>query len=320
MLKFMNFNKVGLLLWTTILLSPLQANSNPVQLNIDTTASHYYLFSYFMGQDKGMCYAISTDGMDWSPINKAQSFLVPQIGVQKLLRDPSINKGVDGLFRVVWTTDWNGKEIGYASSPDLIHWSKQQSIPVMKDVKETGHCWAPEIFYDEVQKQYLIYWSSDVGIWSIYYVTTKDFKQFSPPKILFTNGGVGGGKAGNLGPIDAYIFKENSSKYMLFYKKDDNTGVPTLYYRFGKSPTGPWGDENGPIMPSTGDEGPSCIKIGKEYRVYTDPFESEKAYVYITTDLKNWERKVTNLNMSHGSIIEISRKLAIKILKENELK
>jgi beta-galactosidase len=58
-----------------------------------------------------------------------------------------------------------------------------------------------------------------------------------------------------------------------------------------KTPEGAWGEEFGPIMPSTGDEGPSCVKVDNEYRVYTDPFESGFAYVFTSTDLKNGSEK-----------------------------
>ena len=75
-------------------------------------------------------------------------------------------------------------------------------------------------------------------------------------------------------------------------------------------------NEIGPILPSTGDEGPSCIKIGNEYRVYTDPFESDKAYIFISKNLKNWHRETSDLKMSHGSVIEIPQQLADRLLNK----
>jgi beta-galactosidase len=58
-------------------------------------------------------------------------------------------------------------------------------------------------------------------------------------------------------------------------------------------------------VPSTGDEGPSVLKVGDEYRVYTDPFESEFMYMYRSKDLKSWTRVVTDLRMSHGTVTRI---------------
>ena len=167
----------------------------------------------------------------------------------------------------------------------------------------------------------MIFWSSNIGIWvaggegRIYYMTTKNFKQFSKAKVLFKNGFPAGGQAGNNGPIDAFICQDGNTKYIMFYKKDDNTGVPNIYYRVANTPEGMWGEEFGPITPSTGDEGPSCIKIGDEYRIYTDPIESDFAYLYISNDLKSWRRKVTNLKMSHGTAIEIPPRLAKKLIE-----
>lgn len=291
---------------------------------IDQNAQHFFLFSYFLDQDKGIYLALSTDGLNWETVNNGQTIMSPKVGSQKLMRDPSIYCGPDGIYRLVWTTGWEGKDIGYSWSSDLIHWSDQQEIPVGENMDSIKNCWAPEIFYDDLKEQYMIFWSSNIGEWKIkgsegriYYVTTTDFKQFNKPMILFRNGFPAGGKAGNDGPIDAFIFKDGENRYILFYKKDDNTRIPNIFYRVAKTPEGDWGEECGPIIPSTGDEGPSCIKIDGEYRLYTDPFESKFAYVFLSNDLINWQRKTTNLKMSHGTVIEIPKNRAMALLKEH---
>lgn len=277
-------------------------NGCATTINADSPPKRF-LISYFYGQDDGVRLALSQDGIQWTPINGGAPVLRPLPG--NIVRDPSILRGKDGVYRMVWTTGWQGHEIGYASSTDLIHWTDQKKIPVMGNTS-AGHTWAPELFFDDTTDTYQISWSSDGSPWAIHYVTTKDFNSFSERKVLFTNGGMGGGKAGNEGPIDAYVLKDAPGKYIIFYKKDDNTGVPTVFFRRGSSPTGPWGDEMGPITPSTGDEGPSVVKVGDEYRVYTDPFESEFMYMFKSKDLKTWTRVVTNLHMSHGTVIPIS--------------
>jgi beta-galactosidase len=263
-----------------------------------------FLISYFYGQDDGAKLALSDDGIHWKPINGGAPVVRPFPG--EIIRDPSILRGRDGVYRMVWTTGWEGHEIGYASSKDLIHWTDQKKLPVMANTN-VKHTWAPELFFDDTTDTYVISWCSDGEPWALYYMTTKDFKSFGERKVLFTNGGMGGGKAGNTGPIDPYILKPSSAVYLLFYKKDDNTGVPTVFYRSSAHPTGPWGEENGPITPSTGDEGPAVLKVGDEYRVYTDPFESDFMYMYRSKDLKTWQRIVTDLHMSHGTVIRIPR-------------
>ncbi|MBX6361803.1 MAG: hypothetical protein IRZ03_17200, partial [Acidobacterium ailaaui] len=144
------------------------------------TTKQYYLFSYFLNEHQGMCYAISTDGISWKPLNNSKPYLTPNIGKEKLMRDPSINLGPDSVYRVVWTTGWKDTHIGYAYSKDLIHWSTERLLPVMKGIPGAKMSWAPEIFYDNIQHKYMIYWSSAVDtVWSIYYTLTEDFKQFT---------------------------------------------------------------------------------------------------------------------------------------------
>ncbi len=292
------------------------------QATIDTNATHFLFLVYFIEEDQGMYYALSTDGINWQPLYGGKPVFSPKTGSQQLVRDPAVYRGPDGVYRLVWTTGWRGKDIGYAYSSDLIHWSEPKALAVGQTVDSINNCWAPEIFYNDRKKQYMVYWSSNIGPWRkpegegrIYAVTTKDFNTFSQPAILYRNGFPGGGQAGNDGPIDAFLYRNGKADYLFFYKKDDNTGVPNIYYRRGKSPEGPWQEEQGPIVPSTGDEGPSCIKHNGLYHIYTDPFESDSAYVYLSRDLKRWERKATNLSMKHGTVIEIPRKTAMGLLR-----
>jgi len=305
--------------------TPNAITNDLYQNKIDLKAKQFLLFSYFTGQAGGAHLALSIDGLHWEQLNGRQPVIIPQVGSEKLMRDPSINHGKDGVYRMVWTSGWKGKDIGYAESLDLIHWNRQKAIAVGEHIDSTNNCWAPEIFYDDIKKQYMIYWSSNIGPWKkmgsecrIYYVTTKDFKIFSKPKILFRNGFPAGGAPGNNGPIDAFIYKDGKKRYILFYKKDDNSHVPNLYYRIGKTPKDTWGEEFGPVKPSIGDEGPCALKIDNSYYIFTDPAESDSAYVFVSKNLKDWQRKVTDLRMSHGTIIEISRQTAIKLLTYNK--
>lgn len=122
-----------------------------------------YLFSYFKdnGQD-GLHLAYSYDGLKWHALKNDQSFLTPQIGNAKLMRDPCILLDADDTFHMVWTVSWWDKGIGYASSKDLINWSEQKFIPVMEHEPDAKNCWAPEIFYDDQKDQYLIFWATTI--------------------------------------------------------------------------------------------------------------------------------------------------------------
>src|SRR5437667_6498668 len=81
----------------------------------------YFLFTSFRGNGDGLHLAISQDGYHWTNLNKNNLFLKPTIGAEKLMRDPCIVQAADGVFHMVWTTGWYVRDIGYASSKDLIH-------------------------------------------------------------------------------------------------------------------------------------------------------------------------------------------------------
>ncbi len=82
----------------------------------------YVSTSFHEPANEGLRFIYSYDGINWNPIEG--TFLAPKVGNQKVMRDPSIVKGPDGTFHLVWTSSWRGdKGFGYASSKDLIHWT-----------------------------------------------------------------------------------------------------------------------------------------------------------------------------------------------------
>lgn len=174
---------------------------------------------------------------------------------------------------MVWTVSWNDRGIGYASSPDLIHWSKQQFIPVMKDEPTARNCWAPEIFYDKKMKNYLIYWSTTIpGRFKegettgddgynhrLYYTTTKDlptgqagFKTFTKTRLLYDKG---------FSVIDATIQKDGN-QYVMFFKDETRT-PPQKNIRIAISNhlTHGYGKLSAPITGNYWAEGPTALKL-----------------------------------------------------------
>ena len=94
-----------------------------------TSTQDAYLFSSFRGDgEDGLHLAWSGDGLTWTALKGDQSFLLPDVG-GKLMRDPCIIRGPDGVYHMVWTTGWWENNIGIAHSRDLIHWSAQQEVP-----------------------------------------------------------------------------------------------------------------------------------------------------------------------------------------------
>ena len=81
-----------------------------VLLGCNQQEADVYLFSFFKGNgEKDLYLAASRDGFSWEALNNNQSFLKPQVGKDKLIRDPCIIKGGDGKFHMVWTVSWNEK-------------------------------------------------------------------------------------------------------------------------------------------------------------------------------------------------------------------
>ncbi|GAA4429187.1 hypothetical protein GCM10023188_14240 [Pontibacter saemangeumensis] len=275
-----------------------------------------YLFSYFKGNGDGLHLAYSTDGYNWQALKNDSIFLKPTAGNDKLMRDPCIIRGADGRFHMVWTVSWNEKGLGYASSEDLINWSEQQFIPVMAHEPNARNTWAPEITYDEEKKQYMIYWATTItGLYPetqsqeddaynhrMYYVTTKDFKDFSDTKLLYEPG---------FNVIDATIVKD-SDRYVMFLK--DETREPAeknLRIAYSQNLTGPYSAAGPPITGDYWAEGPTTLRLGDKWIVYFDKYIEHSMGAVQSTDLKNWEDISDKISfpegMRHGTIFTVTK-------------
>lgn len=274
-----------------------------------------YVFAYFKnnGQD-GLHLAYSTDGFNWLALRNDSSFLQPMVSKDKLMRDPCIIRGADGLFHMVWTVSWNDRGIGYASSKDLIHWSEQQFIPVMMQEDSARNCWAPEITYDAKKKQYMIYWATtirgkypaDPSVESgynhrMYYVLTKDFKTYTKTKLLYDKG---------FNVIDATIVPDGK-KYVMFLK--DETRTPpqkNIRIATSKNLTKRFSEPSAPITGNYWAEGPTTLRIGNYWVVYFDKYRDHQYGAIQSTDLKNWtdiSDKITlPKGIRHGTIFTIT--------------
>lgn len=284
-----------------------------------------FLFSYFKGNgEDGLHLAYSKDGYKWNALKNDESFLTPMVGKDKLMRDPCIIKGGDGLYHMVWTVSWTDKGIGYANSKDLKNWSEQKFIPVMAHENSTRNTWAPEVTYDPVSKEYMIYWAStipgkfpetqvkdDAGYnHRMYYTTTKDFKVFSDTKLLYEPG---------FNVIDSNIIK-NGDQYVMFLK--DETKVPpqkNLKIAFSNNLTGPYTKASTPITGNYWAEGPTAIKINDNWVVYFDKYRDHKYGAVRSKDLKTWEDISDKIEFPkgtrHGTVLKISE-TALKKLRD----
>lgn len=288
--------------------------------------SEALVFSYFKGNgEDGLHLAYSEDGYEWEPLNNDKSFLQPELGNEKLMRDPCIIKGGDGKYHMVWTVGWTEKGIGYATSEDLINWSEQKYIPVIEHEENARNTWAPEITYDPEKDKYMIYWATtitgkfpetqidaDSGYnHRMYYTTTSDFENFSPTQLLYEPG---------FNVIDATIKKEDD-QYVMFLK--DETREPeekNLRVAFSKKLTGPYGNASEPITGDYWAEGPTATKIDGEWVVYFDKYIEKEYGAVKSPDLKTWEDISDKISLPkgarHGSVLKIPLEMLTKLKEQ----
>jgi hypothetical protein len=294
---------------------------------ISRGGGHHYLFSYFKdnGED-GLHLAYSNDGLQWKELKGGKSFLQPTAGEDKLMRDPYILQGEDGTFHMVWTCSWKERQIGYASSKDLINWSEQKTIPVMMHEPAARNCWAPEIVYDPQQKYYLVFWAttipgrhtevagseSEKGLnHRMYCTTTVDFQYFTNTRMFFNP---------DFSVIDATILREGKNWYM--FLKNENPNPPEKNIRITSSgmASGPFPVSVSP--PITGEywaEGPSALKIDDYVYVYFDRYREHRYGAVRSKNMKDWEEVSGTIvfppGVRHGSAFKVSKKLVNSLIQ-----
>jgi beta-xylosidase len=290
---------------------------SPFSLLSQERTDSVYMFSYFVnnGED-GLHFAYSRDGLHYKALNEGKSFLQPTVANDKLMRDPCIIRGADGLFHMVWTVSWNDKGIGYASSKDLRNWSEQRFIPVMAHEDSTRNTWAPEITYDPFSKQYMIYWASTVkGKFPettaseskynhrIYYTLTKDFRSFSHAKLLY-NGG--------FNVIDATIIVLGRRNYLMFIKDETLVPVAKKNIRIARSKQLEKGysEASTPITGNYWAEGPTAVRLRDRWVVLFDKYTEGKYGAVASKDLVSWTDISSEISvpegLRHGSVFMIS--------------
>jgi Glycosyl hydrolases family 43 len=266
---------------------------------------------------EGMRLLYSTNGTSWKDAGKI--FIKPEVGEQKVMRDPSMVKGPDGTFHLVWTSSWRGdKGFGYASSKDLLNWSPQQFIPVMQHEPTTVNVWAPELFYDDDSARFIIIWAScipgrfengleaDSNNHRMYATTTKDFKEFSPTQLFCDPG---------FSIIDAVIVKRAVKDYVLVLK-DNTRPNRNLKVAFSDNPMGPFKN----VSESYTDvltEGPAIIRLKDRWLIYYDAYRNKTYGAASTSDFIHFADYSKSINVpeghKHGTIVPVNRRDLKKI-------
>lgn len=199
----------------------------------------HYLFVHFRERrtpdGEQVYFGISKDGFHWEAVNEGKPVLWSFLG-EKGVRDCTIIRcQKDGKYRI-FATDlslayhfkqkyhfhWptvarNGSKcLSMWESEDLLHWSEQKLLQLGDE--NFGCLWAPDVFFDPRQQDYVLHWSSShrcnhYGDMGIYFSRTRDFAEFTKPKLLY--------QKPDAGVIDSAIYTENG-KYFLFLKSDHN--------------------------------------------------------------------------------------------------
>jgi non-reducing end alpha-L-arabinofuranosidase len=176
-----------------------------------------YAMAYFTespnrtANNYGLHLAVSTDGLNWTPLNQNNPVVTPTAGTLGL-RDPFILRKQTGGF-VVLATDLNGTD--FTQNNQYIHvWDSTdlRSFTGYRRIRMhtlNTHTWAPEAFYDPARGQYGITYSVFNGARDVFFVNyTTDFVTVSAPQTFFDPG---------FNVLDATVFTEGNTHY-LYYK------------------------------------------------------------------------------------------------------
>lgn len=191
-----------------------------------------YLFTYFTGnapQQEQICYALSQDGWNYTPLNNGNPVIASDsIALKKAVRDPHILRGEDGYFYQV-VTDMASSQ-GWASnrgmvllrSKNLINW-EHHTVHFPEKYKGTmfehvTRVWAPQTIYDKEAGKYMVYFSllTDDGSCPydkvFYCYANADFSDLEgEPKVLFDVKNAS---------IDTDIVRDDEGLYHIFFKTE----------------------------------------------------------------------------------------------------
>ncbi|WP_186577049.1 immunoglobulin-like domain-containing protein [Aquibacillus kalidii] len=308
-----------------------------------------YFFSYFTGEYEGgeeISFATAKDPLKWRALNNGQSVIQSTMG-EKGLRDPFIMRSPEGdKFYLIATDLKMGESTNFDEaqitgshsimvweSDDLINWSEQRMVEVAP--KNGGNTWAPEAFYNKETGEYVVFWASSIpneetygnypngrpnGQYNVmYYATTRDFHEFSEPKVLIDEG---------FPTIDTtmvqdgetlYRFTKSEVNYKVYYEKatnifNDLDGIGENGFQFEDVP-GTQNGNQGLIGFSGNNEGQTVFKSLKEDKWYLF-LDSWPYHVRYTTDLEDGAQLVNNVvpesdyalppGPRHGTVIPIT--------------
>ncbi|MGR3932304.1 glycoside hydrolase family 43 protein [Streptomyces sp. BRA346] len=250
------------------------------------------------GTDYGLHLAVSTDSLNWTPLNQNNPLVTPTAGALGL-RDPFLMRKQDGRFVVLATdlkgTDWsyNSQYIHVWDSADLRTFTGYRRLK-LHDM--TTHSWAPEAFWDAGRGQYAVIYSSvnSSGHNVIMVNYTSDFVTASAPLVFFDPGYdvIDGDMAVGVGGYNYLFFKKNqtlvaarstslnpgSFKEFSAGVAHGGTEAPTVYKSLTSNTWYLWGDTytpNGVFYAWRSTDLASGTWTALDQKTYTQPVNSK---------------------------------------------
>lgn len=281
-----------------------------------------YLFAYFTGnapEEERVCYAVSTDGYKYKPLNRGKPILTSESGT-KCIRDPYIFKGHDGAYYMIATDmkSWDGwdsnRNLISWRSEDLINWTDETIIRIngkYSTTKNTLRAWAPQAIWNEERGEYMIYFAlkSDYtqGKTIMYYAYSPDLKTLSTePAELFA-------PSNGHDAIDSDIIYHNGLYYMFF--KDETSGGIRLTTSDHMDGGYSWKDSKLVSPKGLAVEGSSTYPLfdGNGWLLISDAYTSGYFIMAHSDDLENFDQldqsefKFAGFTPRHGSVIPITK-------------
>lgn len=204
-----------------------------------------YLFVHFKEkrtpEGEQVYFGVSRDGFTWEAVNEgnpvlwcyygdkgARDFTVTfcrKTGKYVILgTDLCLAYGMRNQYHNSWDeiSENGSKCLSLWESEDLLHWSEQRLVRIGNE--DFGCLWAPDVIYDDKSEEYVLHWSSahkssDFKTKEIYCCRTKDFQNFTEPKLLYRH------PKGSV--IDSAIYEEDGFYYM-FAKVEERGGCNIL--------------------------------------------------------------------------------------------
>ncbi len=300
-----------------------------------------FLFTYFNSnapEDEQICYALSDDGYNYTPLNHGNPVIKSDsIALTGCVRDPHILRCEDGKTFYMVVTDMRSS-LGWSSnrgmvllkSTDLINWEHSTVHFPTKYPKKWGNVirvWAPETVYDEKAGKYMVFYSlrtsDDDSFDRIYYqYANEDFTDLEgEPTYLFDNG-----RATIDGDI---VWNEATQLYHLFYKSESGRGIfqataKQLTAEKGKPLGSQWTKIPGNVeQTNEAVEGVGVCKSldGKSWIVMYDCYNNGHYQFCKSPDLKTFEliqdtKTGGKFTPRHGTIIPITQAEKDRLLKE----